>query len=270
MNFLKTFDEELAQILTDYRNQSWTDPETGETLAPLDISQGSMVFVDAAPLASAKWGLHRHQAWIADQMFADKAATVNLEHWCWLRGITRQAGETDAELLARLLADLRNPPAGGNAADYPRWALEVENVDAAWCVPLGNGAGTVDVLILADAAQTGSEIPDSALLEAVHAHIIALCPCEMHPDDLRVLAPAVITQDVEIGISGAADDDELAADIAAFMAAMEPGQTLYTGRLVALAIALGEETATVTTPAANVPAAAGQVIRPGTITVTVT
>jgi len=269
MEFERTFDEELAQILTDYRNQSWTDPETGETMAPLDISQGSMAFIKGAVLASAKWGLHRHQAFIARQMFADTADTANLEHWCWLRGISRGAGETDAELLARLLADLRDPPAGGNRADYVRWAMEVENVDAAWCNPIGNGAGTVDVLILADADATGSETPDSALLDAVHAYIIALCPCEMHPDDLRILAPAVITQDVEIGISGVADDDELAADIEAFMAYMEPGQTLYTSRLIALAIALGEESATVAVPAANVSAGAGQVIRPGTITVTV-
>ena len=159
MDYEKTFDEELAQILTDYRNQSWTDPETGQPMAPVDISQGSLVFIKSAALASAKWGLHQHQQWVARQIFADTADTAKLEHWCWLRGIYREAGETDAELLARLLADLREPPAGGNQADYVRWALEVENVAAAWCSPLGNGVGTVDVLILADAAATGSETP---------------------------------------------------------------------------------------------------------------
>ncbi len=268
MEFERTFDEELAQILTDYRNQSWTDPETGETLAPIDISQGSMAFVKAVPLASAKWGLHRHQAWIARQIFADTADTAYLEHWCWTRGIHRQAGETDAELLARLLADLREPPAGGNRADYVRWAMEVTDVAAAWCVPLGNGVGTVDVLILADAAQTGSEIPDSAMLEAVHEHIMALCPCEMHPDDLRVLAPVVIDQDVTMVISDEDNAASLASDIEAYLTSMEPGQTLYLSRLMAFAVGVGEETVEITTPVADVTPAAGQVIRPGTIDVT--
>ena len=269
MDYEKTFDEELAQILTDYRNQSWTDPETGQPMAPLDISQGSMAYVKAAALASAKWGLHRHQAWVARQIFADTADTAYLEHWCWLRGIYRQAGEADADLLARLLADLRNPAAGGTAPDYVRWALEVENVAAAWCNPLGNGIGTVDVMILADATATGSEIPSQAMLDAVHAHIMAQAPCELHDDDIRILTLGIISQDVTITISNEANADGLTADIEAYILSMVPGQTLYFNRLAAFVIDAGEETEEIVEPVENVTPGPGQVIRPGTIDVAV-
>lgn len=339
MEYQKTFDEELEQILTDYRNQSWIDPETGQPLAPLDTAQGSLVFIKASVLASAKWGLHQHQSWIARQIFPDLADSAKLEHHCWLRGIYRQAGETDAELLERLLTDLREPAAGGNQADYVRWAKQVDNVASAWCVPLGNGIGTVDVLILADAGATGAESPsthtglsgttdgveenalvDSAatfitagvavgdiaknstqgtqavvtalasetqltldsdifaggedyeivsLARQVHDYISALMPCEMHADDLRILAPTILVQDVTMTIPGAADPEEIAADITAFMNTMTPGQSLYVTRLVAFAIVAGEEIATVTTPADTVTATASQVIRPGVIDVSI-
>ncbi|KJS29552.1 MAG: hypothetical protein VR64_20595 [Desulfatitalea sp. BRH_c12] len=266
----KSFDEELAQILTDYRNQSWIDPDTGQILAPPDTSIGSLVFISAAVLASAKWGLHRHQSWIARQIFADTADSANLEHWCWTRGIYRNAGESDASLLARYLIAIREPAAGGNRTDYVRWALEVATVAAAWCIPLGNGPGTIDVLILAAADATGSEIPDQALLDAVHTYIDARNPAEMHADDLRVMAPFVVIQDVTMTIAGtAADPAEVAADITAYLAGMTPGQDLHPTRLAAFAIAAGEDSAEVATPAAPVATTEYQVIRPGVITVTV-
>jgi uncharacterized phage protein gp47/JayE len=269
MDYDKTFEEELAQILTDYRNQSWTDPATGLQRAPLDTSVGSLVFIKAAVLAAAKWGLHHHQKQIGRQIFADDADTAELEHHCYLRGITRQAEESDSALLGRYLADLRAPEAGGNQSDYARWATQVAGVAAAWCLPLGNGFGTVDVLVLADADLTGSEIPDQDLLDAVHAYIHARNPAELHADDLRVMAPYVITQDVTMTIGGAADPDEVAGDITAYMETMTPGQDLHPTRLAAFAIVLGEEGADVTLPAAVVTAGDHQVIRPGVISVTV-
>ena len=340
MEYQKTFDEELAQILIDYQNQSWIDPETGETLSPVDTSQGSLIFIKAAVLAAAKWGLHRHQSWIAKQIFADLADPEQLEHHCWLRGIYRASGESDESLLSRYLEDLREPAAGGNAADYVRWAKQVTNVAKAWAFACGNGVGTVDVLILADPDITGSEIPSShedlsatttattagsladsgatfvsdgvaigdvvrntttdaettvsgvtsetvlalkddiftsgqnyelvSLVEQVHTYIDGLNPAEMHADDLRVMAPFVVQQNVTMTIPGdVADPDDVAADIEAFMAAMIPGQDLHPTRLAALAISLGEESADVTDPAAPVVTSDYQLIRPGAIDVTI-
>ncbi len=148
--FEKDFDEIFNTILTDWKNQF---PEA-------DTSQGSLIFIKSACLASALWGLYKYQEWIAAQIFPDTAATESLEHHSWVRGLSRKAGETDAQLLDRLLSYIRRPPAGGNKYDYVKWALEITNVAAAYCIPLVQGAGTVDVIVVASTA-TGSEIPSS-------------------------------------------------------------------------------------------------------------
>ena len=152
MNFQKEFDELLAGILTDYRNQF---PEA-------DCSQGSLIFIKSACLASALWGLYRYQEWISKQIFPDTADTEALEHHAWIRGLSRTYGETDGAYLARLLEYIRRPPAGGNKFDYVKWALEVDNVARSWCFPIAQGLGTVDVVILANALTTGNEIPSSS------------------------------------------------------------------------------------------------------------
>lgn len=154
MEFQKNFDELLSGILTDYRNQF---PEA-------DLSKGSLIFIKSACLTSALWGLYKYQDWISKQIFPDTADVDKMEHHAWVRGITRTAGETDEEYLARLLEYIRRPPAGGNKYDYIKWAKEVDYVTSAWCVPLGQGLGTVDVIITADEDYTGSEVPSSHAL----------------------------------------------------------------------------------------------------------
>lgn len=152
MNFQKDFDTLFRQILQDWQNQN---PDA-------DLSRGSLIYMKSACLASALWGLYKYQDWIARQIFPDTADTANLEHHAWTRAITRLAAESDAELLARLLDDIRRPPAGGNQYDYVKWARSIDGVARAYCVPLANGLGTVDVIILADEAVTGSEIPSNS------------------------------------------------------------------------------------------------------------
>jgi len=152
MPYQKTFDELLDGILTDYRNQ----------FPDADTSQGSLIFIKSACLASALWGLYHYQQWISRQIFPDTSATENLEHHAWVRGLSRTYGETDAALLARLLEYIRRPPAGGNRYDYIKWATAVDNVAQVWCYPLAQGLGTVDVVILANETTTGSEIPSSS------------------------------------------------------------------------------------------------------------
>ncbi len=151
MNFQKDFDELLSGILTDYRNQF---PEA-------DTSQGSLIFIRSACLASAVWGLYHYQEWISKQIFPDSADTEALEHHVWVRGLSRTYNETDSSLLARLLEYIRRPPAGGNKYDYVKWAKAIDNVAAAYCYPLAQGLGTVDVVIVANEANTDSEVPSS-------------------------------------------------------------------------------------------------------------
>lgn len=149
MSFQKDFDELLNNILTNYQNQ----------LPQADISQGSLIFIKSACIASALWGLYKYQDWISKQLFPDTADTENLDHHAWVQGLSRTYNETDGAYLARLLDDIRRPPAGGNQYDYIKWALSIDNVAAAYCFPLAQGLGSVDVVILANEANTGSEVP---------------------------------------------------------------------------------------------------------------
>jgi len=151
MDFLKDFEALLAAILTDYRNQY---PDT-------DLSEGSLIYIKSACLASALWGLYKYQDWIARQIFPDTADTAQLEHHAWLYEITRKTAETDSDLLTRVLEYMRNPPAGGNKLDYERWAETINGVDQAFCIPLGQGLCSVDVIVIASQDYTGSEIPSS-------------------------------------------------------------------------------------------------------------
>jgi uncharacterized phage protein gp47/JayE len=158
VNYQKDFDALFQQMVTDWQNQN----------ADADISRGSLIYLKSACLASALWGIYKYQDWIARQIFPDTAETAYLEHHAWTRAITRLSGEADAAFLARILDDIRRPPAGGNQYDYIKWALAIDGVARAYCVPLAQGLGTVDVIILADAAVTGSEIPsNSARIGAV-------------------------------------------------------------------------------------------------------
>jgi len=153
MNFQKDFDTLFQNILTDWQNQF---PEA-------DLSEGSLIRMKSACLASALWGLYKHQDWIARQIFPDTSDVVNMEHHAWVYGISRKSGETDAALLARLLERIRRPPSGGNKYDYQNWALEVDNVAKAWCISTPSSVpGAVDVVIMANKDVTGSEIPSSS------------------------------------------------------------------------------------------------------------
>ena len=325
--FERDFDELLNDILTDWRNQF---PEA-------DISQGSLIFMKSACLASALWGLYKHQSWIAAQIFPDTADAEALEHHAWVRGLSRKAGETDQQLLERLLEYLRRPPMGGSKYDFVKWALEVDNVAAAWCIPLGQGAGSADVIIVA-AEGTGSEIPSSharsgaatdiasgklidnialfddslpvrigdvvrntamstaAIVTAVDSatqlslssdiftavgqayEIKSLCAqVKEYIDEqrlvtakyIRVLPPAVVTQDITMTGNGANfNKAQTAADIAAYINTLIPGQALFLARLTVIAVENGAEGVTITAPAEDVTPGAAEIIRPGAISVT--
>lgn len=255
MSFQKDVDELFNAILTDYKNQF---PEA-------DSSQGSLIFIKSACLASALWGLYKYQDWIADQIFPDTADTANLEHHAWVRGLSRKVNETDAELLDRLLEYIRFPPAGGNKSDYAKWAKEVDGVKDAYCIPMAQGLNTVDVIVLASGEE---EIPTQALLDDVKAYIDDVRPVTV--SILRVLAPTKIEQDVTMTVSGTGiSTTTIQGDIESYMNTLAPGADLTLTRLTALAINNdGVEDVDITTPSANVEATDYQIIRPGTISVT--
>lgn len=81
--------------------------------------------------------------------------------------------EDDESYRARILQRIQQIPAGGSAADYVRWALEVPGVARAWCYPLEDGPGTVATVITASG---DSPTPSSTLLQEVTDYIEARRP----------------------------------------------------------------------------------------------
>lgn len=63
------------------------------------------------------------------------------------------APETNAAFQQRYLQLFRQPPQGGDFADYIEWALEVPGVTRAWCAPLWMGPGTVAVYFMMDESE---------------------------------------------------------------------------------------------------------------------
>ncbi len=250
MAFQKSFDDLLNGILTDYGNQ----------LPSADLSQGSLIFIKTACMASALWGLYKHQEYISRQIFPDTADADNLDRHAFIRGLARDTGETDAALLARLLDYIRRPPAGGNRYDYVKWALEVSGVAAAHCIPTGQGPGTVDLIITGD----GWATPSDTLLAAVYAHVTDLHPAACLVT--RVLAPELVPVDVTITLNApGVNPTVVTQNITDYLTSLGLGQSLFRSQLISLALGASAGDVTVTLPAANVIATEYQKIMPGTI-----
>jgi len=258
MAFTDTFETILNRLLIDHQGQ---DPT-------VDISKGSPVYIKCAALASAVWGLNKDGAYVDAQRSALSADEETLDNYISLR-LVPIPGESLASKRARVIDDIRHPPAGGNKYDYPKWAKEAAplEVAAAWTVPMGQGPGTVDVIILANAAETGSEIPDAELLAIVRAYIVDICPEGVQ--FLRILAPELLEQDVTVArVNADYPAASAITDVTNYLAAFIPGQKLLLDQLKNIALGGGDGEAPVTLPVANVVPTAYQMIRPGVIDVT--
>ncbi|MBX3588802.1 MAG: baseplate J/gp47 family protein [Ramlibacter sp.] len=164
------------------------------------------------------------------------------------------ATESDGSLLDRLLFELRNPPAGGNAADYQRWARAVPGVVRAFVYPLRRGVGTVDVAPL---PATG--LPGDELIDDVQAYIDARRPLGMATGGFVAVAPTAVTVAVTATVTLAggyflADVAEAAESaLAAYIGTMAPGDTVVRAKVIALiSDTPGVADVSVIAPAANV------------------
>lgn len=173
--------------------------------------------------------------------------------------------ESDASLLQRLLFFMRNPPGGGNAADYRRWAMEVPGVVEARVYPLRQGAGTVDIVVMGE-----NGVPDAAVVAACQKYLD-----EMRPVTARstVYAPLPLPVNMRLRIRVRDDATLLSLQsaveetLAARFQLLRPGDTLVLSRLLAAVVGLsGVEDAAIVEPAANVPAEAMQWLRLGAVT----
>ncbi|MFS8930940.1 baseplate J/gp47 family protein [Cupriavidus taiwanensis] len=173
--------------------------------------------------------------------------------------------ESDDDLRARLLQRLQQPPDGGSATDYVRWALSVSGVTRAWVAPLELGANTVVVRFVRD--DDASIIPDAAEVAAVQAYIDSVRPVTA---EVTVVAPVAMPVNYQI---------QLTPSSVAVRAAVEaelrdlilregiPGGTLLLSHIrEAISIAAGETDHVLVSPAANVAAPVGQLAVFGSIT----
>ena len=159
--------------------------------------------------------------------------------------------ESLASLLQRVLERLRQPPAGGNQFDYPRWAKEVAGVTAAWGFPKRRGAGTMDVAILSNGAP-----PSDALRNQVAAYLDGLAPpygdrMILSPQQVIVAVTAAVT--LKAGVLLATVQAAAQTALEEYFAGMKPGDTVYRARIETILMSIpGVLDVAMTAPAANV------------------
>lgn len=163
---------------------------------------------------------------------------LNVDSACIL---AETAGGTDDEspesLLARYLDVLRNPPSGGNIADYRRWALSVNGVSTVLILPKRRGGNSVDVVI------TSSGGPSSAaVIAACQAFIESVAPAAA---DIWVFTPEIVEVNLVARVKPAPNYtlDSLRGPVEGaceqVIAPIVPLETLYLIRLSAAISALG-------------------------------
>lgn len=232
------------------------------TLAAATIAGGTAVVA----VAASEPGLAGNAAAAQKLTFASPVAGVNAIATVAGDGLAAGADEEDDDSLrARLLARIRRPPHGGNAADYERWALEVSGVTRAWVYPQHLGAGTVSVFFVMDGRE--DIMPLEADLAAVADHIAPLRPVTAA---VSVLAPIAFS--VDLAIKAVPPTVEVEAAIAAEISDLlareaEPGGTVLISHIrEAISVAAGELDHTVLIPGGNIITNPGEMPVMGVIT----
>jgi uncharacterized phage protein gp47/JayE len=178
--------------------------------------------------------------------------------------------ESDRDLQARLIDRIQMPPHGGAANDYVQWALEIPGVTRAWARS-EMGPGTLTLRILLDEVRSANNgLPEAEDLALVRATIDARRPVTVA--DFWVLAPTAVPLNLTI-TDLASDTPETRGAIATELRAMlraraAPGQTIYASWIrEAISTATGEDHHDIAV-ANVVPASAGHIVVPGTVTYT--
>lgn len=174
--------------------------------------------------------------------------------------------ESDADLRARLLKRIQDPPHGGSAADYEQWALSIADVTRAWVLPGYEGIGSVGVTFVVDNDPV-TLIPDGAKVTEVQDYIDTVRPVTAR---VTVFAPTGVDLDPDITLTP--DTAEVRAAVEAALEDLltreaEPGGTLLLSHIKeAISTAAGETDHTLNSPSADVTHATGEIPVLGTIT----
>lgn len=121
--------------------------------------------------------------------------------------LTLDEGGEDAEqngpYRERLLNHWRQPPAGGNANDYVQWALQVNDIGAAFVYARRAGLATVDVAVL-HSGSGSARVPNDTKRSEVLTYIEARRPVT---DSVRVLGVTAEPLDIEVTIEAVASGE---------------------------------------------------------------
>jgi uncharacterized phage protein gp47/JayE len=173
--------------------------------------------------------------------------------------------ESDADLLARLLFRMRNPPHGGNQSDYVLWGLEVPEVTRVWVYPNWLGPASVGLAFVMDGR--ASSIPLIADVDRVQAHVDLVRPVTA---DVSVFSPLPIP--LNLSIAAQPPTPEVEAAIRAEITDMlyreaQPGGTILISHIrEAISIAPGEHDHQLISPVADMRAQPGEMFVMGSIT----
>lgn len=177
-------------------------------------------------------------------------------------GIERESIES---LRARVIRSYRVIPHGGSADDYETWALEFPGVTRAWCRGNYMGPGTVGLFVMRD--NDPVPVPNPTQLQEIKDYIEPLRPVTA---ELYVLAPTL--KAVLYSIHPVPDTTAVRAAITASLKDLHEreaglGDTLLISHIrEAISGAAGETDHSLTVPAADVPAAANELLTFGGIT----
>lgn len=104
--------------------------------------------------------------------------------------------ETDDDLSARFLAEVRKKGLGGNSADYQEWATDLSEVTRAWTIKSWMGAGTVGVPFVMDGR--ANILPTTADVAAMQTALDALAPVPATP---VAFSPTPVSVDFTLSVT---------------------------------------------------------------------
>jgi uncharacterized phage protein gp47/JayE len=246
MAFQRDYNELLNETLTNYRN------EFGH-LYDNQIVEGSVLYIKAAGMASAQWGLYQTLGKVADQIFVGTSDRAHLERHAAEYGIVT-AGIPDAQIVDELLAAKRSKMSGGNKYDYAAWAREVtlgdEYITYAAVVPLARGEGTFDVVVV---GSKNEGYASDGICDKIFDHIQSRRPIGSGFSwGMRVCS--AIPEELPITIRGrGANWNQIAAQdaIVAYINTLLPHETLYTSQILSIMHQYGANAPEVVSPLGN-------------------
>ena len=221
-----------APVIAGLRVRHVASGQTFLTVASIVIPASGVatLLVTSEETGSALNGLEGPCVFISPPLNVDSACTL-----------TATVGGTDDEspesLLARYLDVLRNPPSGGNIADYRRWALSVDGVSTALILPKRRGGNSIDVVITSAGGASSS-----AVIAACLAYIESVAPAGA---DIWVFTPQIIEVHIQAKIKPASGYtvETLQASVEGacrkIIEPVAPLETLYLIRLTSAISALG-------------------------------